>query len=112
MEKMIKSVADHYGYESQSRQLIEEMGELTSAINHYWRKDLQCGGISFDPETAGGSEYIHMFEELADVAVCMEQLIYLTGKEDTILYLMKLKLHRQINRINESRGGEVDGLSL
>lgn len=108
MEKMIKSVADHYGYESQSRQLIEEMGELTSAINHYWRKDLQCGSKAFAPETAGGSEYTHLLEEIADVAVCMEQLIYLTGKEDTILYLMKLKLHRQINRINENKGREVD----
>ena len=33
----IKIIAEHYGYDSQSRQCIEEMAELTQAINKWWR---------------------------------------------------------------------------
>lgn len=37
-EQKIQYIANHYGYEPQSRQLIEEMAELTVAINKAWRK--------------------------------------------------------------------------
>ena len=36
-EQKIQYIADHYGYEPQSRQLIEEMAELTVALNKAWR---------------------------------------------------------------------------
>lgn len=39
----IKALADRYGYDSQSRQCIEEMAELTQAINKFWRNNLKCG---------------------------------------------------------------------
>ena len=32
----IRKIAGHYGYESQSRQCIEEMAELTQAITKLW----------------------------------------------------------------------------
>lgn len=38
-DKNIKTIADHYGYVNQSRQLIEEMAELMVAINKYERVD-------------------------------------------------------------------------
>lgn len=31
MDDRIKMIADHYGYESQSRQLIEEMAEVSES---------------------------------------------------------------------------------
>lgn len=37
-EQKIQYIAEYYGYETQSRQLIEEMAELTVAINKFWRK--------------------------------------------------------------------------
>lgn len=37
-EQKVQYIADHYGYDTQSRQLIEEMAELTVAINKGWRK--------------------------------------------------------------------------
>mgnify|MGYP005829319167 FL=1 len=43
-EEKIKIIARYYGYEAQSRQLIEEMAELTQAINKLWRKE-NYGGI-------------------------------------------------------------------
>lgn len=39
-EEKIKYIADHYGYEPQSIQLIEEMAELTVAINKAREKRL------------------------------------------------------------------------
>lgn len=38
IEKKIELIAERYGYEPQSRQCIEEMAELTQAINKLWRK--------------------------------------------------------------------------
>ena len=37
MIEEIHKIADYYGYEAQSRQLIEEMAELTQALNKLWR---------------------------------------------------------------------------
>lgn len=39
MNEKMKCIADEHGYEYQSRQLIEEMAELTQAINKAWRYD-------------------------------------------------------------------------
>jgi len=38
----IKLIADTYGYDAQSRQCIEEMAELTHAINKFWRNSLNA----------------------------------------------------------------------
>ena len=35
MDNRIKTIADHYGYEAQSRQCMEECAELIQAINKY-----------------------------------------------------------------------------
>lgn len=40
-QEKIQKIADTYGYDAQSRQCIEEMAELTQAINKFWRKPLQ-----------------------------------------------------------------------
>ena len=90
------AIADHYGYDSQSRQLVEEMGELTAALNHFWRQDLQCGEISFTPDLHTD----HILEEAADVEICLRQLIYMLHGEDRIRGLMNDKLRRQQERIS------------
>ena len=94
----MKMIAEHYGFNSQSRQLIEEMGELTSAINHHWRKDLQCGEKPFDKSNQS-PEVKHMIEEIADVKLCLEQLIYLLDCTAKVDFLMDYKMSRQNFRI-------------
>ena len=42
LEEKIEFIANHYGYDAQSRQCIEEMAELTQAINKFWRNQLDC----------------------------------------------------------------------
>ncbi len=39
-KQKIQKIAQIYGYDAQSRQCIEEMAELTQAINKFWRKVL------------------------------------------------------------------------
>ena len=34
-KNVIETISQYYGYDEQSRQLIEEMAELTQAINKY-----------------------------------------------------------------------------
>ena len=71
----IKKIADTYGYDSQSRQLIEEMAELTQAINKAWRM-----GNDFDNLLV---QKRNITEEIADVTIMLEQIKYLLNISDT-----------------------------
>lgn len=85
-EKMMQ-IADHYGYGGQSRQLIEEMAELTVAINKKWRDD-----------TVGTESII---EEIADVEIMLEQIKYLLGCDWEVFKTKLTKVDRQIARIKD-----------
>lgn len=98
-EQKIQYIADHYGYEPQSRQLIEEMAELTVAINKYWRAAKNYGG-SIEKITDAEKKVI---EEMADVHIMLLQLRYLLDCDDYLLDVMDEKLDRQIERINHGR---------
>ena len=91
--KKVKFIADYYGYDSQSRQLIEEMGELTTAINHVWRQAVKNG---IDPKDS--KHYHDVLEEIADVKLCLEQLIYLIGDNDYIDQMIDDKIERQLKK--------------
>lgn len=99
-KQKIQKIAQAYGYNAQSRQCIEEMAELTQAINKFWRKVLKCGkrdvvkydGVSFFPE-----EQDNLVEEMADVQIMLWQLEYLLNA-DTLIIIQQ-KLDRQMERI-------------
>lgn len=94
-EEKIKKIADTYGYDSQSRQCIEEMAELIQAINKYWRKDLKCGQL--EPSK------LSIIEEIADVEICLAQMKYLLEIHDEdINKAISKKLDRQLKRIKEN----------
>ena len=80
----IKTIADHYGIKKQMRQLAEECSELAVEASHSARKGTT----------------VRVIEEIADVEIMIEQIIYLAkidrcDIEDCINY----KLDRQIKRI-------------
>ena len=96
----IKKIADTYGYDAQSRQLIEEMAELTQAINKYWRKQLLCGQNEIYDVAIGNPEEKAIIEEMADVEICISQLKYfLCIKDADIAPIIEQKLNRQLERI-------------
>lgn len=102
MEKKIHKIAEHYGYDAQSRQLIEETAELTKAINKFWRKNLLCGQVKLTPELVKRlkqtPEYKDVLEEVADVHIMIMQITHLLQLD--IMPMIDFKLQRQMERID------------
>ena len=85
-EEKVKEIAEHYGLKNQLRQLAEECCELSVESSHSARKGTT----------------VKIIEEMADVMIMIEQVIYLAkidkcDIEDCINY----KINRQLKRIEE-----------
>ena len=94
-EEKIRKIGRHYGYDAQSRQCIEEMAELTQAINKYWRK---CGnGQSTDKSEKECLS--NLIEEIADVQIMLEQTKFLLAVGHDVDKIIDEKLDRQMERI-------------
>lgn len=100
-------IARHYGYDAQSRQCIEEMAELTQAINKYWRKDLKCGKYMCNPWDGympdDSKEYWNLVEEIADVQIMLEQMKFFLVADHEIKKIIDEKLDRQLERIAKEK---------
>lgn len=97
LARKIQKIADTYGYDAQSRQCIEEMAELTQAINKFWRKPLQRGGVRREPHGFNDTkEYENLIEEIADVQIMLWQMAYLLNAD--VIPIIKQKLDRQLER--------------
>lgn len=77
--KSIEKIADHYGYEKQKNKTIEELIELADAIIH-------------DQED-------NIIEEIADVLIMLNQIIYLKEISEDVDDVIKKKTARQIVRM-------------
>lgn len=91
MENRLKTIADHYGLDSQLDILQEELAELIQAVSKYRR----CGSV-------------HIVEEIADVYIMLDQIVYLLDKQkqrvdvyDFISLMIEKKIRRQLRRIDE-----------
>ena len=94
----IKIIAEHYGYDAQSRQCIEEMADrLTQAINKWWRV---CGNGQRTEESIAECRY-NLIEEIADVQIMLYQLGYLLDSRLEVSEMITKKLDRQLERIKE-----------
>ena len=93
MKRIIKSprimeIADHYGIEKQLHQLAEECSELAVEASHSARK-----GVT-----------VKIIEEMADVLLMMEQVIYLANIAiEDIDECIRFKIDRQLERIKEEK---------
>ena len=100
MDERIKKIAEHYGFESQREQLIEECAEMIQASQKCKRNDIQ-----------NAQQYRERFdnfkEEVADVLIMAQQLRYLLGVRD-IDDIIDKKLDRQIQRIKDESVPETD----
>lgn len=99
-KQKIQKIAQHYGYDAQSRQCIEEMAELTQAINKFWRKVLRCGKkdvVKYDGISLFPKEQDNLVEEMADVQIMLWQMEYFLNTDTSII--IQQKLDRQLERI-------------
>lgn len=90
-KKSIVAIVEHYGFNCQSRQLFEEMGELTVAINKWWR----CDG-SVEERAAKRANIV---EELADTQIMLDQMIYFLCCYKEVEDVKQAKIWRQLKRI-------------
>ena len=85
-DERIKKIADHYGIKRQMHQLAEECSELAVEASHSARKGTT----------------VKIIEEMADVFIMIEQVIYLAKIDKCdIEDCIDFKLNRQMNRIME-----------
>ena len=93
MDNRIKQIAEHYGYEVQREQFIEECSEAILAAQ-------KC-------KRYGGKEQLEAYEgEIADVLIMALEKAHLIGI-DRINQIVDMKLNRQMQRIeaeNEEQG--------
>lgn len=94
----IKRIADHYGFEAQSMQLIEEMAELTQAICKIKRYKNSEGYDKLEDLSE------NLCEEMADVRLVLKQCIYLFS-DSRVNEIEQSKIERTLSRI-ESDSGE------
>lgn len=89
--------AEHYGYEAQSLQLVEECAELIQAVSKYRR-------VAAKGEDEKLIALGNLIEEIADVEIMLEQIKYLLKiPEEDLLAYKQFKINRTKERI-EGRG--------
>lgn len=96
IDPRLKIIAEHYGFNAQADKAVEELAELIVAIKNLEKKD--------------GNEAYHLVnfvEELADVKIMVDQLIYLNNKgapkNYSVKYEIEFKIERQLKRIEKER---------
>lgn len=112
MDERLINIVKHYDNDAQIRQLIEEMAELTQALNKLWRAEQGYINEYYDGYKKGAAIEIcreSVIEETADVMICLEELKYILGISDKELKrCIDIKLNRQLERMgreeNEKHG--------
>lgn len=89
MNEDLKKIANHYGLRRQLWQTVEETAELTQVI---------CKTGRYDMDTVRD----HLVEEVADVSIMIDQLVYLLG-DNMIAKIREEKIKRQLERIGNGR---------
>lgn len=93
MSEKLKHIALTYGYESQSRQLVEEMAELTVALNKVWR------GKDVFSASAKKKAWKNVIEEIADVENMLEQIKFLLHCDSEVFLARTKKADRTMERM-------------
>ena len=95
--KDIFEIANYYGYESQSNQLIEELSELIQAI---CKKKRVANKFSTYDEMEEAND--NLIEEIADVEIMLAQVKYLLGiNKQYIDTIKEMKINRTEQRIEK-----------
>lgn len=88
----IKKIANHYGLHPQIGKLLEELEELQIASRHAFLDLTAAPKISDDVLE-------NLIDEMADVAIMVEQVAYLTDTVDAVKERVEFKVNRQLERI-------------
>lgn len=95
MTDISKSNATKLGLDTMLLQTQEECAELIQAISKYNR----TRGIGQPTETPMAQAFVDLLEELADVSICVEQLVYLMQLGVNIEAVKEVALERVAKRL-------------
>ncbi|MCH5210416.1 MAG: hypothetical protein J1F01_05565 [Oscillospiraceae bacterium] len=102
--KTSKAVANKYGYTAQAGQLTEECAELIVALNKFNRAGGMDGLNNKSDSESAKRRRKQIIEEIADVAIMLDQIIYLLDADYEVQNEIKFKQWRESERIK--RRGE------
>ena len=88
IDKRIKQIAGHYGSSHQQRQCIEELTELSLALQQY-RK--------------GKATIYDIASEIADVQIMLQQMMFFFGLSSQVEEKTEFKINRQLKRIEREK---------
>lgn len=88
IDKRIKQIAGHYGSSHQQRQCIEELTELSLALQQY-RK--------------GKATIYDIASEIADVQIMLQQMMFFFGLSSKVEETTEFKINRQLKRIEREK---------
>lgn len=88
IDKRIKQIAGHYGSSHQQRQCIEELTELSLALQQY-RK--------------GKATIYDIASEIADVEIMLQQMMFFFGLSSKVEEETEFKINRQLKRIEREK---------
>lgn len=91
-DRRLRKIADHYGLTVQKNQLAEECAELIQAISKTNRNP------------ASAIARANLVEELADVSIVLEQVVYLMSCRLDVIEVVERKLDRTIRKMQEDEG--------
>ena len=96
-----RNIAMYHGYDAQSRQLIEEMAELTQAINKFWRNVLDEGKKNLSDVDFVTPEKEDIVSEIADVEVCLEHIKMFLDCRERVENVIDYKIARELENIEK-----------
>ena len=88
-DRRLRRIADHYGLTVQKNQLAEECAELIHAISKTNRNP------------ASEVAKANLIEELADVSIVLEQVVYLMSCRLDVIEVTERKLDRTMRKMDE-----------
>lgn len=92
-------IANEYGIVGMTIQCIEEMSELVKAFTKIFR--LRGTGAPLAPDLDTRTLLDNRIEEIADVKITLDELIYLLDCEEKVKEITEYKLNRTLERMDE-----------
>lgn len=94
IDPRLKIIANHFGFQAQAEKAIEEMAELMVEIRHLKKRSEHAA-----------DDYTRFIEELVDVKIMIDQLVYLVRQDeecaDSFDLQTEYKIERTLRRIAE-----------
>jgi NTP pyrophosphatase (non-canonical NTP hydrolase) len=94
LKEKIRETSDILGLQTMLFQTQEECSELIKAISKYNR----INGIGQKTDMSRADAFQNLLEEMADVLICVDGLVYLLGCEREVEEYEKIALNKTLTR--------------